>query len=73
MSVSIVPNSGILFDDRLDRLRSDALMACQDGLPESLVYYLSALEVAFLERKLEEHRRSLRDIGWKHLPPEDEP
>lgn len=63
----VLENSGILFDDELDKLRAAAILACQDGLPEDLVYYLKALEAAYLGKVHAEHRRSAQEIGWKHL------
>jgi hypothetical protein len=63
--MQVLPNTGILGNDSLDRLRGDALTACDDGLPEPLVYYLRAIEAAYLDMKAEQKRRSIREIGWK--------
>lgn len=65
--MQIMPNRGILFNDSLDKLRGDAIVACQDGLPEALVYYLRALETSYLGMLHEQHKRSASDIGWKHI------
>lgn len=68
MSVTVMPNSGILQDDRLDKLREDALIACPGGLPEELVYYLRALEKAFMDQKARERQEWRDKIDWKHIP-----
>jgi hypothetical protein len=68
VSVTVVPNSGILQDDYLDRLRGDALTASDAGLPEPLVYYLRALEKSFMTLKARERERWRNEIDWKHAP-----
>lgn len=67
MSVTIMPNTGILMDDNLDKLRRDALVEAQSGLPEAVVCYLRALESAYLGMKMEQKKSALRDIGWKFV------
>ncbi len=66
MSLHIKANSGIMLDDTLDRLRGDAIAACQGGLPEPLVYYLRSLEVRYLDLIHQQRLRSMQDITWKH-------
>lgn len=66
MSVTIVPNSGIMSDDRLDSLRGDAIAAHHDTpLPDAVVHYLRALESDYLDRLHQQKKRSAREIGWK--------
>lgn len=63
--IAIVPNSGILQDDRLDNLRGGAIIAARDhGLPEPVVHYLRAIETAFMHLKYEEKKRWVAEIGW---------
>lgn len=69
--MKLVPNSGIFNDDNLDRLRGDALMASEEGLPEPVVYYPRALESRLLDALIERKKAALRDIGWKHFPTPD--
>lgn len=69
MSVQVLQNGGILFNDSLDRLRGDAIVACQSGIPEDLVYYLRALERAYLDKLHQDHLRYAQEIGWKHQDP----
>lgn len=70
--MQVLPNTGILGNDGLDRLRGDALTVCDAGLPEPLVYYLRALEESYLDMKAEQKKRSVREIGWKFTPPKSE-
>lgn len=65
MSITVLSNTGILGNDPLDQLRGQALVASGDGLPEALVYYLRALEGAYIDLRHVQKRKSLRDIGWK--------
>lgn len=69
MSVTVLPNTGILGNDHLDRLRGDALVATVNGLPEELVYYLRAIEGAYLDMKADQKRRAISEIGWKFVAP----
>lgn len=65
MSVTILPNTGIMGDDRLDKLRGDALVEHHAAtLPEPVVYYLRALEARYMDLRNEEKRRALREVGW---------
>lgn len=65
MSLTIIPNSGIMSDDRLDKLRGDAISACVNGIPEPLVHYLHALERQYLDMRHNQKLESAREIGWK--------
>lgn len=66
--IQVIPNSGIFNDENLDRLRGEAIMASQGGLPEPLVYYLRALESRLLDFKAEAKQRAIREIAWKFKP-----
>ena len=62
----VAPNSGIMGDDTLDRLRASALLAQHDApLPEDVVHYLRALEQRYVDGLAEQRKKSLREIGWK--------
>lgn len=65
MSVTIVPNSGILQNDRLDELRKQALTVCNNGLPDVLVEYLRALEKSHMNHIAEDRKRWRNEIDWK--------
>lgn len=66
MSVTLVPNSGILSNDHLDRLRGDAIGAHHETpLPDAVVHYLRALESDYLDRQHAEKKKWAREIGWK--------
>lgn len=61
-----VPNSGLLGNDRLDEQRTSAIraLAARDmKLPEELVYYLRAIEDAFMDER-EQLRKQLRIDLW---------
>jgi len=63
--MQVMPNSGILSDDRLDKLRGEALTASDAGLPEAVVYYLRAIESAYLGLKQQQKMAALNEITWK--------
>lgn len=63
--ITVLPNTGILMNDALDKLRGDALRDAQSGLPESVVYYLRSLESAYMDMKLDQKRSALREVAWK--------
>lgn len=66
MNVSLIPNSGIMSDDRLDGLRQQAVMAHHDTpLPMAVVIYLRALEADYLDRIHAEKKRAASEIGWR--------
>lgn len=70
MTFTIMPNTGILGDDSLDRLRGEAIVASQGGLPEQVVYYLRAIERRYMDMKNEQKLRALTEIGWPHVKPD---
>jgi hypothetical protein len=66
VSVTIMANSGIMSDDRLDKLRSEAIWAHHDTpLPDAVVHYLRALEGDYLDRLHEQKKRDAREVGWR--------
>ena len=69
MSITVVPNSGILRNDMLDRLRGDAILASSvKGLPEPVVYYIRALESAYMEHEHQRRKAALAEIKWTFDP-----
>ena len=65
----VVPNSGVMGEDALDRLRSEAVLEHHaTPLPEAVVYYLRALEQRFADDRAERQRRAMREIGWTFAP-----
>jgi hypothetical protein len=66
MSVTLVPNSGIMSDDHLDKLRGEAIYAHHDTpMPDECVHYLRALEERYLDGLHQQKKRHAREIGWK--------
>lgn len=65
MSVTVIPNRGIMFSDELDRLRVAAVMEHQQNtLPEAVVYYIRALEDLYLDRLHRDHKQSAAEVGF---------
>lgn len=76
MSISVVPNSGALFDDRLDGLRQSALIAIDDTpdlrLPIDVVTYINALEREVIDRKCRERKGWVEELWRPRTQPREE-
>lgn len=60
-----LPNTGILSDDHLDKLRGAAVLASHArGLPDAVIEYLCALEDRYLGLQAEGKLRGLKDVKW---------
>jgi hypothetical protein len=70
--MQVLPNTGIMHNDALDKLRGDAIIECRNGLPKPLVCYLNALESRYLDLIAQQHRRSALEVGWRHIAKQKE-
>lgn len=65
--IQVINNSGILFDDYLDSLRSSAIAQVYQtgGLPSEVINYISALERIYISMKTKEHEKMLENVPFK--------
>ena len=60
-----VPNSGIMGDDRMDKLRGDAIVATREHpIPAEVGVYILELEVLYLGMRHQQKLQLLSEVGW---------
>jgi hypothetical protein len=67
--MQVMPNRGIMLDDRLDGLRMQAVEASfNHPIPIPVAVYIEALELQHIDRLFELHKQHMREIGWRPAP-----
>jgi len=63
--MQVIPNSGPLRDDYLDKLRAKAIHSSDiTKLHRDVIEYIKALEYKHVEREHQKRLEWLRDISW---------